>query len=91
MPQSINTAVFQSCTASKKYNGKTQKPVTVVKLGKTTLKAGRDYDIYYNGSMTDLPLNKGSYIITICGKGNYAGWVCSPGTATNASKIFTIK
>ena len=45
---------------------------TKVKLGKKVLKAGKDYDVYYNNSLT-VPANVGTYTVKIVGKGNYKG------------------
>lgn len=65
-----SAATFNKCTAAKTYNGKAQAAATTVKLGKTTLKAGVDYDVLYNESAT-VPTNVGTYTVTIKTKGNY--------------------
>ncbi len=86
-PKSITTAVFSSCTASVKYNGKAQVPSTKVKLGKKTLKVNKEYTIaYYKGNkkLSAAPTAVGQYTVRITGKGNYSG------TVTTA-KTFEIK
>ncbi len=81
-PKNISTAVFRSCTLSKTYNTKALAAATTVRLGKTTLKAGRDYTILYKcidtASVNELPSDiipteTGTYEVSIVGKGNYAG------------------
>lgn len=77
-PKPITTAVFSSCTASVKYNGKAQAPSTKVKLGKKTLKVNKEYTIvYYKGStkLSSAPTAVGQYTVKITGKGNYSGTV----------------
>ena len=81
-PKDMSTAVFRSCTSSKTYNTKALAPATTVKLGKTTLKAGRDYSVLYkrtdtvsgNAAPSDIiPTEAGTYEVSIIGKGNYEG------------------
>ena len=84
-PQSITTANFSSCTAKANYNGKAQKATTRVKLGSKTLKAGKDYDIKYNNSLT-APTAVGKYTVQIVGKGNYTGTV----STTKTFEIFPV-
>ena len=70
-PLNITTATFKSCTASKVYNGAPIKAATKVVFNKKTLKANKDYDVYYNNSTT--AQNVGTYTVKIVGKGNYTG------------------
>ncbi len=79
-PIDITGADFSKALKSKAYNGGSNAPATEVKLGKKKLKAGRDYEILYNGRTAEevkganagtIPV--GSYTISIRGKGNYAG------------------
>ncbi len=75
------TAQFKSCTKFKTYNGKAQKASTVVKVGKKTLKAGKDYDVqyYYNKAWTTTaPTNKNVYSVRVVGKNNYKGVLAAP-------------
>lgn len=81
-PKDMSSAVFRSCTSSKTYNTKALAPATTVKLGKTTLKAGRDYSVLYkrtdtvsgNAAPSDIiPTEAGTYEVSIIGKGNYEG------------------
>lgn len=79
-PIDITSADFSKTLKSKVYNGGANPPSTVVKLGKKTLKANKDYEILYtsgNGVVKE-PLAvvpAGDYTITIRGKGNYTGEV----------------
>ena len=82
-PKDMTNAIFKSCTSSKTYNTKALAASTNIRLGKTTLVAGKDYTVLYNGSDI-VPTQVGEYEITIVGKGNYAG------TLTD-SKTYTIK
>ena len=50
------------------YNGKTKKPALTVKIGKLTLKAGRDYSVKKTTGK-----NIGNYSYNITFLGNYAG------------------
>ena len=77
-PAALGTAgaVFTSCKPGKNY-----KVTTVVKIGKKTLKAGKDYDILYNGSTT-VPTGPGTYTIKVRGKGNYKGELTYPNPIT---------
>jgi len=68
----MTSATFVSCTPSKTYNAGALAAATKVKLGKKVLKAGKDYDVYYNNSLT-APANVGTYTVKIVGKGNYKG------------------
>ena len=57
-------------TASVIYNGKEQKPEVAVKIGETQLVAKKDYDVEYSDNV-----NAGTAVVTITGRGNYAGTV----------------
>lgn len=76
-PKNLSTCKFAASTQYKTYNGKAQKAVTTVKDGKKTLKAGKDYVVYYNTS-TNAPTNKGEYTVKVTGKGNYTGTITAP-------------
>lgn len=82
-PKDMSAAVFRSCTTSRTYNAKPRAATTNVRLVKTTLKAGRDYTVLYNGSDI-VPTESGTYEVTIVGKGNYIGELA-------ASKTYIIK
>ena len=78
-PIDITGADFSKPLKSKAYNGGNNPPETVVKLGKKTLKANKDYQILYNGTpRTDAPA--GTYTISIKGIGNYTGTVSTKQT-----------
>lgn len=89
-PRSITNAKFTSCTSVRTYNGRVQKAVTVVKLGKKTLKAGTDYEILYNGETT-VPANVGTYTVTIAGKGNYKDVLGGETPLTKTYRIRALK
>ena len=81
-PLDISGADFSKALKSKAYNGGANPPATVVKLNRKVLKAGRDYEILYNGEKeSDIrdrnggAVPVGSYTITVNGKGNYTGQV----------------
>lgn len=73
----IADAVFSKALNNKAYNGGTNPPAAAVKLGKKTLKAGRDYELLYTGmGLTEeqpAVLPAGSYTVTARGIGNYTG------------------
>ncbi|MBR2668992.1 MAG: Ig-like domain-containing protein [Solobacterium sp.] len=77
-PATLSTAGAQitSCKPGKNY-----KVTTVVKIGKKTLKAGKDYEILYNGSTT-VPTGPGTYTIKVRGIGNYKGELTYPNPIT---------
>ena len=52
------------------YDGTEKTPTATVKVGSTTLKEGTDYDVSYKDNK-----DAGTAIVTITGKGNYAGSV----------------
>ena len=54
---------------SKTYTGKALKPKVIVRDGKKTLKAGRDYTLSYSKEI----VNAGTYKVKVKGKGNYTG------------------
>ena len=67
------TNVTVSVSELSKYKAKKANPaVTKVKVGKKTLKKGKDYEVLYNGG-TDVPIEPGTYTVKIYGKGNYTG------------------
>ena len=81
-PIDIAGADFSKALKSKVYNGGSNPPATTVKVSNKTIKAGKDYDILYNGKtesemrQTDtdpIVIPAGSYTISIRGKGNYTG------------------
>ncbi len=81
-PLDISGADFSKALKNKAYNGGANPPATVVKLNRKVLKAGRDYEILYNGEKESDIRNRnggavpvGSYTITVNGKGNYTGQV----------------
>lgn len=88
-PINITKADFSACTESKVYNGGTNTATTTVKLDKKKLTAGKDYDVYYNGSLSAVKV--GTYTVTIKGKGNYTGTVSTKQkftiTANSISKM----
>lgn len=91
LPKDMSNAVFRSCSPSKTYNSKTRAATTTVKLGKTTLKAGKDYTILYKDTVSadmipsdTIPTEAGTYKVSIIGKGNYTGTL-------SESKTYTIK
>ncbi len=88
VPKSITTAKFKSCSTSKTYNGAAQKATTTVMMGKTKLKAGKDYIVNYNNSTT-VPTNVGKYTVKIVGTGNYTGTVYADNVI--ATKVYEIK
>lgn len=58
-----------------KEDGKVKKPVPLIKLGKSKLKAGTDYAVTYlseDGKETECK-EAGTYIARVTGKGNYEG------------------
>lgn len=55
--------------ASGTYNGQKQEPACIVKFGGSPLTAGTDYDLAWNGDLT----NTGQHTLTITGKGNFTG------------------
>ncbi len=58
-----------------KEDGKAKKPVPVVSIGKTRLKAGTDFDVTYlteDGASAECKA-AGNYIARVTGKGNYTG------------------
>ena len=65
------------------YTGSARAAGITVKAGGKTLKAGTDYDIYYNNSTT-APTLPGTYTLKIVGKGNYMD------TYAGAQRAFTI-
>ncbi len=71
-PRDFSKAVFVSCSSSKVFNGKANPAATVVKWKGRKLKAGVDYDVYYNNS-NSAPINAGTYTVKVTGKGNYSG------------------
>ncbi|MCR5503177.1 MAG: Ig-like domain-containing protein [Lachnospiraceae bacterium] len=54
--------------AKRTYNGKAAGPNTVIKVGKKTLKRGKDYDLSCGA-----PINAGTCQVTVSGMGNYSG------------------
>lgn len=67
-----------SVTPSKTYTGKAVKPKVTVKVGGTTLKAGKGYAVTYRnakGKRVSAPKAVGTYKVTITGKGNLKGSV----------------
>lgn len=68
--KSISKATVTLKKTSYAYDGKTKKPAVTVKLGKTTLKANKDYTVSYKGNK-----NIGKATVTIMGKGSYTGKV----------------
>ncbi len=77
-PADLNAvgAQITSCKPGKNY-----KALTVVKVGKKVLKAGKDYEILYNGSTT-VPTAPGTYTVAVRGIGNYKGTVTYPNPIT---------
>ena len=64
---------------SKPYNAAVQKPtVTVKNAAGSVLTEGSSYTVSFSGNCKD----KGTYTVTVTGKGNYTGTV---------AKTFTIK
>ena len=61
-----------------RYKAKGYTPVPAVKYGKTALKKGRDFEVYYfdeYGQWAERPLTApGTYQIMVEGVGNYTGW-----------------
>lgn len=78
-PLDITNADFTKALKNKVYNGGDNPPAATVKLGKTTLKMNRDYEVLYTGEgfskekLSFVPA--GSYTVTIRGIGNYVGEV----------------
>lgn len=72
LQKNISKAKIKSCTTFGIYNGAKQKAIITVMLGNKELKAGRDYEVFYNDT-TDVPSEVGTYTVVIWGKGNYTG------------------
>ncbi len=68
----VSPADFTKATvtgvAEKTYNGSAQTQLPTVKFGSVTLAAGTDYTVSYSGNV-----NAGTAMMTLTGKGNYAG------------------
>ena len=67
-----------SVTSSKTYTGKAVKPKVTVKVGGSTLKAGKGYTVTYRnakGKKVSAPKAVGTYKVTVTGKGNLKGSV----------------
>ncbi|MBQ9001724.1 MAG: hypothetical protein IJ087_07725, partial [Eggerthellaceae bacterium] len=67
-----------SVSASKTYTGKAVKPKVTVRVGGSTLKAGKGYTVTYRnakGKKVSAPKAVGTYKVTIKGKGNLKGSV----------------
>ena len=68
----LSSATVSSSHMTKNATGKALSPLISVKYGSTTLRAGTDYSITYNGS-TSAPTKAGNYTVKIVGKGSYSG------------------
>lgn len=68
----LSSATVSSSHMTKNATGKALSPSISVKYGSTTLRAGTDYAITYNGS-TSAPTKAGNYTVKIVGKGSYSG------------------
>ena len=66
--------VKASVAGTSVYKAVANPAATIVKLGRKTLKRGKDYEVKYDGS-TEVPVNAGHYYVSIIGKGNYSGYV----------------
>lgn len=62
------TADDVEVTSQHVYNGKEQTVTVEIKVGDKILEAGRDYEVTGNTAT-----NAGEYVMTVIGKGNYAG------------------
>ena len=84
---SITQASIANATVSnpksKTYNGSAEAASVTVKVDGRTLKAGTDYNIYYNGSLT-APTKPGTYNLRLQGIGNYTD------TYAGAQRTYTI-
>lgn len=79
--KTFTTATLKKTSAT--YNGKTQKPeIKTVKAGKTTLKAGKDFKVYYPKNMK----SAGKKVITIKGINKYAGYTKTVTYTINQAK-----
>lgn len=67
-PKNISAASLTLTPGSVSYNGKAQKPKTVVTLGGKALVSGKDYAVSYRNNT-----NIGTATVTVTGKGNYTG------------------
>ncbi len=72
IPFAINQATITNASIAaiktQTYNGKAVTPKVVVKVGKKTLKAGKDYKVVYTGNG-----NRGIAKATVIGQGGYKG------------------
>ena len=70
IPADLSEAVMSPIKAQT-YSGSEIKPKAACKLGKTSLKAGKDYEIVYSNNV-----EIGEAAVTITGMGNYTGTAC---------------
>lgn len=70
VPADLSEAVMSTIKAQT-YSGAELKPKAAFKLGKTSLKAGKDYEIVYSNNV-----EIGEASVTITGMGNYTGTAC---------------
>ncbi|MBQ9001922.1 MAG: hypothetical protein IJ087_08730, partial [Eggerthellaceae bacterium] len=78
-----------SVSASKTYTGKAVKPKVTVKVGGSTLKAGKGYSVAYSnakGKKVSAPKAAGTYRVIITGKGNLKGSVTKTFKVVKATK-----
>lgn len=69
--KTFTSATLKTKKKTTTYTGKTQKPaIKTVKVGKKTLKAGKDFKVVYPKNMK----SAGKKVITIKGIGKYAGY-----------------
>ncbi|MCD8151320.1 MAG: Ig-like domain-containing protein [Clostridiales bacterium] len=69
------------------YNGDEQKPTVTVNDGTKDLTLDTDYTVSYS---SDLPVDAGSYTITVTGIGNYLGECTADYTIEKASQTLTV-
>lgn len=69
------------------YTGKALTPKVTVKVGKTTLKNGKDYIVTVSAKKV---VNAGKYTVTVKGKGKYAGTVKKAWTVKKANQKVTV-
>ena len=68
------------------YNGRSQTPAPVVRIGSTTLKANTDYTVSYKNNT-----HAGTATVTITGKGNYTGTKTATFKINKATQSITVK